>query len=103
MVPTIPLAPMGFETTSVPNSVVTLSSSQYSTSDVGDARMALISVESADLRFTFDGTTPTPGTNTGHVLPSGSNLTLMGLTSMQKFKMIRNGSTTCNVTVTYFK
>lgn len=106
MVPTIPLAPMAFETTSVAGTVVQFTESKYSDSGgngTGDARLVLLSVENADVRFTFDGTTPAPGSYTGHVLAAGSNLTIMGLTSIKNFKMVRNGSTSANATITYFK
>ena len=54
------------------------------------AKAALISVETADVRFTLDGTTPTitAGTGAGHLLPSGGEYEIKGTANVANFKVI---------------
>lgn len=54
------------------------------------ARAALISVETADVRFTIDSTTPTvtAGTGAGHLLPYGSSYEIDGESNVYNFKCI---------------
>lgn len=55
------------------------------------AKAVLISVETADIRFTMNGTTPvitaTSG-GTGHLLASGQSFIVDGYTSVRNFKCI---------------
>jgi hypothetical protein len=54
------------------------------------ARAALISVETADVRFTIDGTTPTvtSGTGAGHLLNAGMFYELAGENNVSNFRCI---------------
>ena len=54
------------------------------------ARAAIISVETADIRFTIDGTTPTvtAGTGAGHLLPIGSSFIINGESNVENFRCI---------------
>lgn len=54
------------------------------------ARAALISVETADIRFTVDGTTPTitAGTAAGHLLPMYGSFIISGESNVANFKCI---------------
>ena len=54
------------------------------------ARSALISVETADIRFTIDGTTPTTTAlgGAGHLLPFGSSYEISGEQNISNFKCI---------------
>jgi len=54
------------------------------------ARAALISVETADVRFTIDGTTPTvtSGTGAGHLLVAGMFYELTGENNVSNFRCI---------------
>lgn len=54
------------------------------------ARAAIISVETADIRFTIDGTTPTvtAGTGAGHLLTKGGSYELDGEQNVENFRCI---------------
>lgn len=54
------------------------------------ARLALISVETADIRFTIDGTTPTTTATSavGHLLPFGSSYEINGENNVSNFQCI---------------
>jgi hypothetical protein len=67
------------------------------------AKEALITVEDAPIRFTLDGTTPVDGTDTGHVLPSASSITVYGLANIRQFRAVRSGGTDAVINVTYFR
>jgi hypothetical protein len=56
----------------------------------GKARAAIISVETADIRFTINGTTPTvtTGTGAGHLLQTGSSFIITGESNVANFKCI---------------
>ena len=60
------------------------------------AKAALITVESATLNFTTDGTTPTltAGTNYGHQMTSGQSTVIRGWNNIRNFRAINaaNGS-----------
>ena len=65
----------------------------------GRNQYALISVETAQIRFTVDGTAPT--TTVGHVLNAGDILELDSLEDMKSFRAIRTGATSAVIHVTY--
>jgi hypothetical protein len=64
------------------------------------ASSALITTETADCRFTIDGTAPT--TTVGHLATSGSQMTIDGLENIKKFRAIRTGDTSATLKVTYY-
>lgn len=67
---------------------------------------AYITVEDADVRVTFDGTTPTvsAGTGAGHLYGHGDTITIQGFENIVKFRAINavasNGAV---LRVTYFR
>ena len=68
----------------------------------GHAREAvrvLITVETAEIRYTYNGTAPT--TTVGHILNVDDALTLYGQPSIDRFKAIRTGATSGTIKVTY--
>lgn len=64
------------------------------------ARAALISSESADIRFRIDG--GQPSVSSGHYLSSGDTLVLTGSQAIQQFRVIRSAETDAVLRVTYF-
>jgi len=88
------------ETLTVANSVQVLTASKYKDSNTsGGATDAFITLETAQIRYYYDGTTPT--STTGHILDVGGTLVLRGQNQMSQFKCIRTGSTSGVITVTY--
>lgn len=84
----------GFETISDTTSAIGFSAAKI-TPVTGNlvgkkARAAIISVETADIRFTIDGTTPTVtvGTGAGHLLYSGNSFIVQGEKNVSNFRCI---------------
>lgn len=65
----------------------------------GQARIAFISVEDAQIRFTVDGTAPT--TTVGHIANSTDKFYLLSGNEITRFRAIRTGSTSGVVKVSY--
>ena len=65
------------------------------------AKVALISVESAQTRWLDDSTAPT--SSTGHVANPTDTLTLDSLQRISNFRAIRTGSTSATLQVTYYR
>jgi len=68
-------------------------------------KAALITVETADIRFTLDGTAPTTTATTaiGHLMTSGQNYVVRGWENIRNFKCINAvGSSGAVVKATYF-
>lgn len=89
----------GFEQITVDNSVKTLSEAEYKHSDGSYAKRALITVEDARIRYTYDGTTPT--STVGHSISPRGVIILIGTGNIQNFKATRQDSTNGKITVTY--
>ena len=88
------------ETLTVANTVQVLTPSIFKDSVTsGGATDAFITLETAEIRYYYDGTQPT--STTGHILAVGQNLVLRGQNQMINFKCIRTGSTSGVITVTY--
>ena len=86
------------EALTVSNAVKTLTAATYI---VGErySQAAFITLEDADIRYTYDGTTPSA--TVGHLLTQGSALTLMGHHDISNFKAYRAGSVDGTIHVTY--
>lgn len=70
------------------------------------AEEVFISVETADIRYTIDGTTPTvtAGTGIGHLATSGSTITIVGFEAISKFRAINAvASSGSAIQATYFR
>jgi len=82
-------------------------SSYYNYSSVSNMPMkaALITVETADIRMTLDGTTPTvtAGTAAGHLITSGQNYVVRGYENCKNFRCINAvAASSAVVKCTYF-
>jgi hypothetical protein len=60
------------------------------TKDGVKAKSVQITCETADVRFCYDGTTPTvtAGTGAGHILSDGANFMVRGFNAVKKFRAI---------------
>ena len=96
--------PGDYEVITVGTTVAALSPSKIKPTSGAFARMvaraALVSVEGGDIRFRIDGANPTAVD--GHYFTSGDTLVLTGTTTLQKFKVVRQGDTNATLRVTYF-
>ena len=101
-----PLPVMGWEKITVSTTAIGPSTASIITGSglsLKKAGNATITIETASIRATFDGTTPVDATNTGHVFAAGTVLTLESYTQIQKFKMVRVGGTDATVNITYWE
>lgn len=62
---------------------------------------ALLTLETAQIRWTVDGTAPT--TTVGHLLEPGDSLVVQGYAALRAFKAIRTGGTSGTLKVTPFR
>ncbi len=65
------------------------------------AKGALITVETADIRFRITGEAPT--TTIGHLAEDGDEIEIGTFESIETFRAIRTGSTSAVINVTYFE
>lgn len=66
-----------------------------------ELKSALISAETADLRFWYDGTTP--ATNTGHLLLKNNLIVIEGINNLRNLLMISAGTSSVKVGISYEK
>ena len=96
---------IAFETITVDNTVKTLTLANYNpetiklTGDVIAGPAAQITAEGGDMRYRLDGTDPTA--SIGHLLKSGDTLKLRDLIFLKNFKVIRTGSVSGTLSITY--
>jgi len=64
-------------------------------------KQAIITVETASLRYRLEGSTPT--SSVGHKINANSSLVLEGFTQLNNFRAIRTGSTSAKIYVTYLR
>lgn len=64
-----------------------------------EATKAVITVETAQIRYRYDGTDPT--SIEGHILNNNDALVLIGYDAISKFRTIRTGVTSGVIKVTY--
>lgn len=89
-----------FEALTVADSVQVLTPSKYKNSNTsGGAIEAFVTNDGAEIRFRYDGGTPT--STVGHILADGGIIVLKGQNQMESFKCIRTGSTSSEISVTY--
>jgi hypothetical protein len=97
---------IAFETITVDDSVKTLTLANYDPETlngpgvIGAAPGALITAEGGDMRYRFDGVDPT--TAIGHLLKTGDIQKFKDLTVLKNFRVIRTGSTSGILQITYF-
>jgi hypothetical protein len=100
IVQTRPNIGFDFEQLTVADSVQVLTPTKYKESSTsGGASSAFLTSEDAQIRYRYDGGTPT--STVGHVLENGSILVLNGQNQMENFKCIRTGSTSAIISITY--
>lgn len=91
-----------FEQLTISTAALSLTATEYTVDSSGTgekAKRAIITVEDAQIRYTYDGTTPT--STVGHALNPFDVLTLVGSDNISNFKAIRKGSTNAKISITY--
>lgn len=101
---TISWAPGAYEAITVTDAAIGLTAEKIKPSTGAyaglEARGALLTLETADIRFRLDGTAPTAGE--GHYLVAGDSILVLGTQSLKQFQAIRTGVDSGVLRVTYF-
>jgi len=92
--------PVDYESITVADTAIGFTSSKISpSSSTRKPARAIITVETAQIRYRVDGTDPT--SSEGHILEINDVLILIGTESIRNFKAIRTTSTSGVIKVTY--
>jgi hypothetical protein len=89
-----------YEALTVADTAKTLTAATYQNA-TNQAVSALLSLETAEIRYTLDGTVPT--TAVGHIMSAGQSMTLVNQHQLANFQAIRTGGTSGALKVTYFR
>jgi len=92
--------PFDYESITVSGTVVTLAASKLSPSATPPPVSALLSLETAAIRYRLDGVDPTA--SEGHLLASNDVLLLESITALRQFKAIKDGVNDGTLKVSYF-
>jgi len=92
------MSAFAFESITVSASVKKLTLETLKDSD-GNALRAIITTESAQIRWTYDGTTPT--SSVGHLANPFTTIILMTTSNIKNFRAIRASSSNATIRVTY--
>jgi len=93
--------PYDFETITVSSSAKTLTASKLSPSGEPPPAAALLSLETAAIRYRLDGVAPT--SSVGHLLASGDVLLLESITALRGLRAIADTETEGVLSVTYLR
>lgn len=80
---------------------VGLTSSKYAPAGTSPMNIVRISVDTASIRVTEDGTAPTA--SLGDTFDAGDIFQVTGVNSLRKLRMIRTGGTSAVLNVTYYR
>jgi hypothetical protein len=95
------LTAIGFETLTVSSTAKTLTATVYAPSGLTPAKVAIISVETNQIRFRVDGVAPT--SSVGQLVAVGNQLEVCGQNAIQALQMIRQPAADATIMVHYYK
>lgn len=96
------LNPMGYESITVGSTAIGFTATVYAPSGVGPADFALVTVETASLRYREDGVNPT--TSEGHLVAESQILKVCGQRSIQLVRFIEAvEADAATIKVSYFR
>ena len=95
------LTPFAFESITVNNTAKRLSAGTYTDNNGNFAQKALITVEDAQIRFRYDGESPTSAV--GHLCGSNDTIYLTNTNEIRDFRATRVSSTNATLRVSYVK
>ena len=90
-----------YEALDVADTAVVLTVAKYKDSEGQYAKRAVITIEDAQIRYCYDGTTPT--TLVGHLANPMDVIILNTASNIRNFQIIRKGSTSAKIKVSYEK
>lgn len=89
---------VAFNGATVSSTEQTMTDLGFTDAELSEADIAFITVDGADVRFTYDGTTPTG--SVGHLLSNSDKWIVMGNDNIRNLQFIRADSTDAYVAVT---
>lgn len=78
---------------------IALTAATYAPAGAPGAVRAVLTLETAQIRWTYDGTAPT--TTVGHLMETGEKVALTGAETIARFRAIRTGGTSGVLHITY--
>lgn len=90
---------MGHESITVAATAIGFTSGTITPATGRPASRAFVTAETAQMRYTYDGTTPT--SSIGHLLDVGDILVIEGIINVQDFLAIRTTGTSGNIRATF--
>ena len=91
----------GYEALDITDTAKSLSESEYKDSEGQYAKRAVITIEDAQIRYCYEGTTPT--STVGHLANPMDVIILGSSHNIRQFKAIRKGTTSAKIKVSYEK
>lgn len=93
--------PFAFESVTVSTVSIGFTSATYAPSGAQPADLAVVSTETAGIRYRTDGSAPTAAI--GHAMASDSEFVVCGRAAIVNFRGIRSGGSDATIRVTFFR
>jgi len=90
-----------YESITVSATAVGFTSTLVSPANAPSAKLAILTIETAGVRYRYDGTAPTAAQ--GHAAAMDTSLTVNGINNINRFRIIKSGATDATVRVTYLR
>jgi hypothetical protein len=90
-----------YEALDIADTAKTLTEAKYKDSEGQYAKRAVITIEDAQVRYCYEGSTPT--STVGHLANPMDAIVLNTAANIRNFKIIRKGTTSAKIKVTYEK
>lgn len=91
-----------YDSLTVSTVAVSLTAAKVSPLKAPSAKLVILTIETADLRYRYDGVAD-PTAAEGHAAVMGATLVVSGINNIRRFRMIRSGGTSAVVKVTYLR
>ena len=95
------LTPFAGEAITVASNAIGFTAATIISTEVEPAKKAVVTLETAQIRFRVDGTNPEA--TVGHLLGVGDTLILEGEDEIRLFRGIRTSATSASIHCTYYK
>lgn len=93
------LSAMGHEAVTVAATAIGFTSATITPATGRPAQRAFVTAETAQMRYTYDGTTPT--STVGHILDISDVLVIDGIVNVQNFRAIRTTASSGTIMATF--
>lgn len=90
-----------YESLTVSTNVMRLTATKVTPVGELSARVVVITIEGADVRYRYDGTDPTA--DEGHLALSGSTFIVAGINNIRRLRLIRDAGTDATLRITFLR